>query len=275
MKREYAGKKFFCAVISHKRPENIPHIFATVGPCTFYVNEGERKAYLECLISFKIRNCEVKECHSNICHARNQAIVDASRLKLPCIQVSDDLKGIKQVALLANGKRIQNDIKFEQAVDILLGEMERTCFLYGGVAVSSNALNYNGTNFSYDKLIVNDLICIRSGSVGRNMIKHEAPLFDENIPLKEDYDMSLGQLINCGGVVRCDSILCNFPHRENKGGANTYRTPKEEAAMTLRLKKKWGAFIKDNPKRPGQVLLNYPLLRKAISELRNRQRQKH
>jgi hypothetical protein len=85
--------------------------------------------------------------------------------------------------------------------------------------------------------------------------------------LKEDYDMSIKELIYTGGVLRADKFLCNFPHRENAGGANTYRDESTEGQATKKLLAKWGRFLKMNPKRPGQVLLNYPLIRQARKEL--------
>lgn len=230
------------AVISHKRPSNVQSITKIVGECTFYVNIGEAKYYLSAGAK------AVVECGTNICQARNRAIKDAQELGLPSIQVSDDLKSIKHVHLYF-GKHVVKSVEFQQVVEIMVKELLKKKFYFGGVAVTSNRLNYTGEDFSYDKLIVCDLICIMPG------IK----CFDENVALKEDYDYDLviDQLLNVGGVVRCNQFLCDFPHRGNKGGANTYRNTQSEDEATKKLYAKWGNLIKPHATRPGQISLNY------------------
>lgn len=234
----------FIAVISHKRPENIKPITKLIGDSTFYVNTGEKNLYLQAGAK------NVKECGDNICQARNQAIKDARNYGLPCIQVSDDLKSIKFVELI-NNEYFVNNTDFEYVVETIVQELENKNYYYGGIAVTTNRLNYTGINFSYDKLIVNDLVCIMPGDY----------LFDEKMYLKEDYDMTLTQLLEVGGVVRCNQFLCDFPHRNNKGGANTYRTTKEEHEANMRVYNKWGDLIKKHPNRENQISLNYNKIR--------------
>lgn len=216
--------------------------------CHWYVNTGEYEAY-------DVAGAHVStECGTNICEARNAAIRHADELGIPCIQISDDLRNIKKIWFdLANKKT--TFINVEQVCEILIWALQQSRFFYGGVAVSANPLNYNGEDVSFDKLIVNDFICLMPG----------AGLFDENLALKEDYDMSIRQLLGCGGIVRLNNILCDFPHRQNNGGANTYRNESTEAEATEKLIKKWPDFIRMNPRRPGQVLLNY----KGIREYKN------
>lgn len=242
--------EYHLAVISHKRPENILPLKKLIGlPLTWYVNKGEGKTYL------KAGAENVVECGSNICHARNKAIFDAGRTF--CIQVSDDLKGIKEISMQV-GKRIKCDVSFKQVAENLILQVKSKNYKFGGVAVTDNALNYDGTDYSFDKLVVNDLICI-------------SPLnyFDERMALKEDYDMCIKELIYTGGIVRVNKYLCNFPHRENKGGANTYRNNETENKATQALFQKWGSFIKPHPTRQGQVSLNYKLIRQAREEIIN------
>lgn len=244
--------KYHLAVISHGRPENITSIQKLIGQAWFYVNKGEGKQY-------KAAGAKhVVEADTNICHARNRALLDAGRL--PCIQVSDDLKGIKVVSLV-NGKRVQKAIDFETVAQTLIGKLKAARLYYGGVAINNNPLNYTGEDFSYDKLIVNDLICI--------MPKAKPLQFDVNMALKEDYDLCIRQLVEVGGVLRCNKFLCNFPHRDNKGGANLYRNTRTEAEATKKLFAKWGPFIMEHRTRPGQVSLNYKTIRAAREQAIN------
>lgn len=239
------NKKYLVAVISHKRPQNVQSIMQIVGEdCAFYVNDGEKDSYL----SAGAHN--VFECGTNICQARNRAIEDSVWHNLPSIQVSDDLRSIKKVSL-KDGNYNLEPIAFSSVCNLLIHELNKKSYYFGGVAVSSNRLNYTGQDITYDKLIVNDLICVMP----------TGKLFDEEMALKEDYDMTIRCLLGVGGLVRLNNILCDFPHRENKGGANTYRNRETEQAATDKLYKKWGNLIKKHPTREGQISLNYEMIK--------------
>lgn len=253
MKHRLGGYEVWVAVISHKRPENVFKIRDVIN-CepTYYINKGEKADYHKAGADMH----QIVECGTNICEARNQAIMDAHKRKLPCIQVSDDLRGMKIIKMVRDGKeKMTDNVMFSTVVNKLCAELFFKGFHYGGVAVSSNQLNYTGEDTSYHLLLVNDLICI--------MPTKQPTLFDPTLALKEDYDLTIRELIYTGGVVRLNNILCNFPHRENKGGANTYRNSKTEMEATKRLKSKWDKIVKDNPRRPGQVLLNYKFIKQA------------
>jgi hypothetical protein len=241
------------AVISHNRTHNLRTIITVIGLCDFYVNNGEGDKYRKELETLGIKSCKVFECGTNICQARNYAMKRAKEMSLPCIQVSDDLKSIKRV-YLEFGKHVVEPIAFEEVVLTMIRKLEETKLFYGGVAVTSNRLNYTGIDASYDKLIVNDLICLMP----------QCEYFDESVALKEDYDLAIRSLFNPGGLVRLNNILCDFPHRDNKGGANDYRTSEAEQKATDALYKKWPHFIMPHKTREGQVSLNY----KAIKEFK-------
>ncbi len=250
-KNQLTGKEYFLAVISHKRPENVEKIARIVGGATFFVNRAEKGDYANAGAH------KVIPCGDDICAARNRAIEEAKEYGVPCVQVSDDLRRIKRFSLKA-GKRVSVEITFDDAVGILLKEMRMRKAKFAGVAVTSNQLNYTGVDFSYDKLIVNDLIIV------------DGTKFDAAMWLKEDYDLCIHELIYTGVIVRANHILCDFPHRENKGGANSYRTSPVEAAQTKRLFAKWGPHIKPHPTRAGQISLNYPVIQATRAEvLRN------
>lgn len=242
----------FVAVISHKRPYNVPKIQAIIGPATFYVNIGEISDYV------KAGANNIVECGDNIVAARNAAMQEASTMNLPCIQVSDDLRSLKRVTLNKGEYRV-TPVDFTVVAGTLIFELQQNKLNYGGVAVTTNRLNYTGTDVDYDKLVVNDLICIMPNTC----------MFDETVALKEDYDLTIHELLNTGGVVRCNNFLCDFPHRDNEGGANTYRTSEAEQKATEALHNKWGDLIKKHPTREGQISLNYKEIqrRKAGQQL--------
>lgn len=242
---------FHLAIISTGRPHNVEFMQRMCEPyeCHWYVNNGEYDAYNDA------GAYATHESGINICQARNAALDAAAEVGWPCIQISDDLRNVKSIIIDSEmGKKTFFE-KVQNICDLLIRRLSEAKLLYGGVAVTSNPLNYAGVDISTDKLIVNDFICMMPCDYR----------FDETLALKEDYDMSIRHLIEVGGVLRMNNILCEFPHRQNDGGANSYRNDSTEGAATKKLLAKWPNFVRMNPRRPGQVLLNY----KAIREFKN------
>lgn len=244
-------RKFFLAIISTKRPKNVSFMQKICEPfeCVWFVNEGEADEYIKAGAHY------VNESASNICEARNNALNAAYRRNLPCIQISDDLKNIKTISLDQKGNRATNFITVEQTINALIEQIKINNSYFGGVAINSNPLNYTGKDISIDKLIVNDFICMMPSQWK----------FDERLPLKEDYDMCVQQLLHGNKIIRLNNILCDFPHRQNEGGANTYRNDTTEAEATRKLMVKWPQYIIPHRTRGGQVSLNYKAIREHLN----------
>lgn len=68
-------------------------------------------------------------------------------------------------------------------------------------------------------------------------------LFDEDMLLKEDYDMTLQQLNKYRKVLRFNKYHYVAKQSVNVGGCATYRTYEEEKKRTDMLQKKWGDKI--------------------------------
>lgn len=67
--------------------------------------------------------------------------------------------------------------------------------------------------------------------------------YDERLPLKEDYDMTLQHLKSWGGVLRFNAYYYICKQAEQKGGCATYRNVKEEKKQFEMLQRKWGSEI--------------------------------
>lgn len=227
----------YIAVISAHRPKAVMTL--PVGYATWYVPKSEVDVY---------RNAgaeSVREDGGGLCQARNTALRDAWALGLPCVQVSDDLKKIEVINHLVEPRPKPAVISFEKAIRTILEEMETSPAKLGGVSPTDNPF-YFKRPVSKNNFVIGDLIVVKPCEL----------FFDEKLKLKEDYDYTLQHLTNFGEVVRVDYVLANFLHRDNKGGAVAVRTPKLEQDSIEYLKSKWGDFIKPNPRRANEILLN-------------------
>ena len=224
-------------VISKNRPLNVKKIrkFLYKNDETWLVGKGEEKLYKLSGASKVIESGKLME-------SRNFAIAKAKESNSWQVQISDDLTSIKWADK-------ENALDIYEAIEYIISESIKLGSKYSGVAPTANKFFYNEEKkISTAHFIVGDFIFIAPDSE----IK-----FDEELKLKEDYDFTLANLQKYGVVARFNNILANFQHRTNHGGAVDYRTDKREQEAIAYLKQKWGDKIRDNPKRPNEILMKW------------------
>lgn len=67
--------------------------------------------------------------------------------------------------------------------------------------------------------------------------------YDEDLPLKEDYDISLQHIHKYGGCLRVNFAHYDVKQAEQAGGCATYRNLKKEKQQFFALQKKWGKDV--------------------------------
>jgi len=87
------------------------------------------------------------------------------------------------------------------------------------------------------------------------MIKTEL-MFDEQLPLKEDYDFTLQNYVNYWGGLRYNYIAFKARHYTNAWWCQTERTDEREKESCNYLLQKWNDLVKLNPKRENEILIN-------------------
>lgn len=247
MIRKFGSAKVFVSVISARRPEALKPMTELVGDATWYVDLESVPLYAEQLQKHDLGSRV--EVGGPLCHARNCALdtAFASQTGVFCLQLSDDLKRIDEpVFSKEKNKYVAQPLGFDQAVLRMYQGLLATGARLAGVAPTSNPFYYRGKAINPKAFIVGDMI----------LVKNTALRFDEEMRLKEDYDFSLKHLADYGIVARRDDVLATFQHRSNAGGAVAYRTSDEEKRAIAQLKARWGTRIKDNPRRPDEILLN-------------------
>ena len=183
-----------------------------------------------------------------LCESRNAALMAGWKEGLPSLIMSDDIRKCQRAYENIDGKKKAEDIAFHDVVDAMHDALFETGAMLAGVAPTSNPFYWNPKRSTHAcAFIVGDL----------NLVKPCGLMFDIQFKLKEDYDYTLSHLAERGVVARCDDMLVTFSHRSNAGGAVAVRTPELEQEMIVLLRKKWGSdVIKDNAKRPNEILLN-------------------
>lgn len=245
------------SIISSHRPANMlrMHEHLQDAECTWYVGYSESQAYQE----YNPNNqCyQIKE-SGKLIESRNQAIIDALNQQKDCIMIDDDLVKIKFKPLEKDQPsmdiQLQSAIRFMQYALYLQDEIH-----LAGIAPTSNEFFYPERIFDTDKFLISAFLYIRLPTIQNKDIPLSYPLFDSRMTLKEDYDYTLQHILKFGGALRCNQILANFKHYGNQGGVKDIRTAQEEQRNIAYLKQKWGTtIIKDNKRRPNEILLRIP-----------------
>jgi len=204
-----------------------------IGEATWYVREEEIDDYLNAGAAHVVRG-------GTLVQNRNAALRDSRVAGLPCIQLDDDLKRIRNAA--------GQDISFFFAASLMLNRLRSSAYRLAGVAPTDNAYfsRREITNFGF--IIASFMVELPDSMLW----------FDPDLKLKEDYDHTVAHLKTYGGVVRCDDILATFNHYTAPGGCKAYRTEeieKESCAVLLQRHRGW---LRPHGKRPHELSLVRP-----------------
>ncbi len=205
-------------------------------PATWYVGKDEGDEYAE------FTRDDVVEA-GGLIDSRNAALDAAFAGGDYCLQLSDDLTGIK---FLNRDGTAQPTALHEALAQMHIALINHPRARLGGVAPTNNPF--------FGKMAVND----HGFCVGDMILVAPTELrFDWRLRLKEDYDYTAQHLLAYGEVARCDWILPTFKHGTNRGGAVAYRTTELEQQAIAYLKMKWPGIMRDNPKRPDEILFKW------------------
>jgi hypothetical protein len=232
------------AIISHKRQLSVhqtKHLLQGAWPVIWVVGRGEGKAYRAQGAANVVEG-------GGLCQSRNLAIEIAKNKQCRyVVEISDDLKSIRHLR--------EGALTVEQASAALIKAMHATGLKFAGAyPVVNHGWAEKCKPFSFHNFVVGDFIVVDTTSPIR---------FDERLGVKEDYDFTMAHIKLHGGSVRANHLLVKAAHRKNEGGAcSSNREVKERHAISL-LKHKWGAAIRDNPRRPLEVVIHIPKVQKS------------
>ena len=170
------------------------------------------------------------------------------------IMIDDDNNGIgiwqKQKYKVLNSEELQ---EFCENIAIM-------CNDFGYKSFGLNCVIYKGAYREHSPFSTNKFI----GAPFHGIIKGNECIYDESIPLKEDYDWTLQNLKKYKGVLRINFASYNVKQAEQKGGCANMRNVKEEERQFNLLQKKWGSKIIQNDKMSKKKFDFNPIIKSPI-----------
>lgn len=234
--------KLYFAVFSHGRSSGVDAVYGYLGTeATFYVGDGERRDYEKAGAKRVVAS-------GNLPQSRNAALDDAWRLGCTCVQISDDLRRFslataRMVPMTALSAAIIISGALDACGDVYLGGGNSTSNPYMAVGLRTG----NKLPVHFRPLTQRDTLVLGDFSV----VKPCGLYYDENTPVKEDYEYTLRHLVVYGKVLRLNYLLQDFRHRTNPGGANLERWGKLQTEQRSYdyLLERWGKALSTITKR--------------------------
>lgn len=222
---------------SYKRPkvESLDYIpFANV-----YVDESEADEY-----KAENKNGNIIACptgiQGNLCRIRNYIMDEEFKKGADAVViVDDDMEGIYYWECDKDRKTIENRKIQTDELKPLIEKYTIIChdldFAYWGMNCNQDKLSYRQYSpFSFVSYIGGPFQCFLKKNICR---------YDERLPLKEDYDMTLQQCNIYRGCLRCNFLTYNVKQAKQTGGCASYRNLETEKQQFECLRKKWGGSI--------------------------------
>jgi hypothetical protein len=193
----------------------------------YVVCKSQEKSYLD--KGLPVLACQDKD-QGNVSRVRNW-ILDYAKKENVCI-VDDDLKCLSRW----NGNECHK----------MSGDEAEEFIEYGFMLAEQFGVKMWGVNIIQDKGAYREytpfsLTNVILGPFGGFL--NPSCRYDENLPLKEDYDLSLQMLNKYRKILRINHVHYICEQHTNIGGCAEYRTLDEEKDQFELLEKKWGKDI--------------------------------
>lgn len=218
------------AIISSGRPGNVErmtgHLGRLSGIETWYVGDGEAPDY------HYAGAVNVVEA-GLLSQSRNAALERAFSMNMVCVQLDDDLTAVDWCIDGVTKHRIT----LERAIGLVVAGLGNGAY-FAGAGATDNAFFMPKKDGQPVTLSEQVLIVSSFSAHAPHPIR-----FDENLRLKEDFDMTIEHLKRYGKVARVNTVLAGWQHRTNLGGAVQYRTTAGEQLAIAYLEGKHPGWI--------------------------------
>ena len=247
---------------SYRRPKVLT--LAYLPFCRVYVDPAEAAAYRAANPGAAIVEC-APGVQGNLCRVRNHILDREFAAGADVVVIIDD--DMAEMAYFEGGKQIHrletaDFLWFIERYSVVARELGA---YFWGVNVNPDPQCYRDCSpFSTVSYVGGPFQVFLSGGECR---------YDERLPLKEDYDMTLQQLNRYRVVFRVNKYFYRVKQSEQAGGCASYRNLAEERRQLELLRKKWGARIvrtdtsdrsHQAKKKRGVTFDYYPVIRPPI-----------
>lgn len=229
-------KIVFCCP-SYKRPK--VETLKYIPFCKVYVDGKEYEDYIKENNDADIIRCK-DGIQGNLCRVRNYILDEEFKKGADSVVIiDDDMEGL----YLWVGDERKKSLKKEKIITddlfVFFEKYSEVCkelgFYFWGGNCNQDAMSYRQYSpFSFSGYIGGPLQVFLKGGVCR---------YDERLPLKEDYDMTLQQCNQYRGCLRLNFLTYNVKQSEQAGGCASYRNMQREKEQFELLQKKWGEKI--------------------------------
>lgn len=222
---------------SYKRPkvETLDYLKT----CKVWVAEREYEDYLKANKGLEQNIIAVpNEVQGNLCRIRNYILDKELAENDVVLLVDDDLKEVahfEPVGHYGYDDRVCSEGELYEMMEHYSRLCDEWGFKYWGVQCNKDALSYRqSTPFSTVSYI---------GGPFQVFLKGNELRYDERLPLKEDYDMTLQNCNVYRGCLRVNKYHYDCKQSKQSGGCATYRNYEREMQQLEALQKKWGKGI--------------------------------
>lgn len=201
--------------------------------CRVYVDPDEAEAYRSTNPNADIVIC-AHGIQGNLCRVRNYILdQEFSTGADVVVIIDDDMSGMFYWENRTSHKLENADfIRFIERYSMLAKEWG--AYFWGVNCNSDPQIYLEYSPFSTISYVGGPFQVFLSGGECR---------YDERLPLKEDYDMTLQQLNRYRVVLRVNKYFYQVKQSQQAGGCATYRNLREERRQLELLQKKWGKKI--------------------------------
>ena len=251
---------------SYKRPDDV-RTLSYLPFVRIWVDCGEYEAYKANYPDADIISCP-EGVQGNLCRVRNYILDEEFKRDMDVVLIIDDdftclrrfdYDGNENWGYVPHIVTEDEFFPFLEKYSVIADDMGAR---FWGVNCNSDPMAFrHNTPFSTRSYIGGPFQCFLKGNRCR---------YDENLPLKEDYDMTLQQLNMERVVLRVNAYHYLCKQSEQKGGCAAYRNRQREEEQLEALRRKWGgAIVKVDTTNKGKSLkekrLDYnPIIRVPI-----------
>ena len=221
---------------SYKRP--IVETLDYLPFCKVWVDGSEYEEYKKKNIGANIIMCD-DGIQGNVCRVRNYILKTEFDNEYDVVLIiDDDMKGVYYF----EGK---DEFAYEKHLverDMFFEFVEKFSVICMDIGAKLWGININSDSQSYRQYSPFSTVSY-IGAPFQCFMKGNRCWYDEELPLKEDYDMTLQQLNTERVVLRVNKYHYSVKQSKQAGGCSTYRNYQREEEQIGLLVKKWGSNI--------------------------------